>query len=283
MLSLRRELKPVFCDIDPVTYCIDHKDLEAKITAKTKAILPVHLYGLACDMDPILAIAKKHNLYIVEDAAEAHGLTYKGKPCGSFGDISIFSFYANKLVSCGEGGMALTNNEEIFSKIKFLKDQAFETQRRFLHNEIGHNMRMTNLQAAVGLAQLERLEEFIVKKKKMAAIYDSYFKDISHVTIAPSKNEYCENIYWIYGLVLENEEQCLLAQKKLKEAKIGSRPFFYPLNKQPVYEKMNLTLTRLPITEKIALNGFYIPGGLNLTEEDIHYIGKTVALILKDL
>tara|TARA_R110002072_G_scaffold534_2_gene3533 strand:- start:72375 stop:73499 length:1125 start_codon:yes stop_codon:yes gene_type:complete len=272
--------KPVFVDVCPETLCLDPQQIEAKITTKTKAIMIVHLYGLACDVDPILEIAKKHNLKVIEDAAEAHGLKYKGKPCGSFGDISIFSFYANKLVSCGEGGMALTNDDALFNRINFLKDQAFEKERRFKHNEIGFNMRMTNLQAAVGVAQLERLEEFIQIKQSMAEVYDSYLNNLKNVKIAPRSTEYCQNIYWIYGLILDTPELALKAQEQLREKGIGTRPFFYPLHQQPLYKEIIDHAESFPISEHAGHCGFYIPSGLNLKEQDWNYIGETLKDVL---
>lgn len=271
---------PVLVDSDPVTWNMDVTQIEAKITPKTKAILVVHIYGLPVDMDPVLALCKKYNLKLIEDAAEMHGQTYNGKVCGSFGDISIFSFYPNKHITTGEGGMLVTDNEELAEKCKKLRNLAFETQgRRFIHHEIGWNYRMTNLQAALGVAQLEKIDFHITKKREIGNHYNEGLKSLKGFQLPLQKTEYAENIYWVYGLVAETQDQCEAMVQKLNEAKIGTRPFFWCMHEQPVFQKMGLFKDETyPVAEKLARNGFYVPSGLGL---DFDQIKQVCAEILR--
>ena len=269
---LRAKAKPVFIDCDYSSWNMNVDEVESKITSRTKAIMIVHIYGITVDVDPILALAKKYNLKVIEDAAEVHGQTYKGKPCGSFGDVSIFSFYPNKHITTGEGGMILTNNDELAEKIKNLRNLCFKPPRRFVHDDLGWNFRMTNLQAALGVAQLERLDEFVSIKRKMGQYYTEAFKDLKSVHLPLSNTEYCQNIYWVFGLVIRDEVKMNAdeAMAKLAEIGIGCRPFFWPLHLQPVLKKFGFeNQTALPNAEKIANKGFYIPSGLALTKEQM--------------
>ncbi|WP_281637400.1 DegT/DnrJ/EryC1/StrS family aminotransferase [Flavobacterium marginilacus] len=262
---------PVLVDSDPITWNMDVTQIEAKITSKTKAILVVHIYGLPVDMDPVLALCEKYNLKLIEDAAEMHGQTYKGKMCGSFGDISIFSFYPNKHITTGEGGMIVCNNDEAAEKCKKLRNLAFEPQgRRFIHYELGWNYRMTNLQAALGVAQLEKMEFHIQRKREIGNLYSKGLKELRGFQLPLVNTEYAENIYWVFGLTADTEEQKEVMVKKLSDAKIGTRPFFWCMHEQPVFQKMGLFKNEsYPAAEKLARNGFYIPSGLGLTNEEI--------------
>lgn len=272
--------KPVLVDSGLHTWNMDVNQIETKITPKTKAIMVVHIYGLPVDMDGVLAIAKKHNLKIIEDAAEVHGQTYKGKPCGSFGDISVFSFYPNKLITTGEGGMVLTNDEKLAERCKSLRNLCFMPTKRFVHEELGWNMRMTNIQAALGLAQLERWDEFIAIKRKMGALYTSLLKDEKSISIPTQKTDYAENIYWVFGIISKNLSAETL-MKKLADKNIGTRPFFYPMHLQPVFKKMNLFVgEKYPNAEKMYANGFYLPSGMALTEPQIQEVAKRLKEIL---
>jgi perosamine synthetase len=273
---------PVLVDNDLHTWNMDVNQIEARITPKTKAIMVVHIYGLPVDMDAIITIAKKHNLKIIEDAAEAHGQTYKGKPCGSFGDISVFSFYPNKLITTGEGGMVLTADKTLAERCKSLRNLCFLPEKRFVHEELGWNMRMTNLQAAIGVAQLERWDEFIGMKRKMGKLYTSLLKNEKGISIPVEKTSYAENIYWVFGVVSKKiNETAEILMKKLAEKQIGTRPFFYPLHLQPVFKKMNLFIgEEYPNAEKISKYGFYLPSGLALTENQIQEVAKTLKEIL---
>ncbi|HXD93780.1 MAG TPA: DegT/DnrJ/EryC1/StrS family aminotransferase, partial [Bacteroidia bacterium] len=229
----------------------------------------------------VLDIAKKHNLKIIEDAAEAHGQTYKGKACGSFGDISVFSFYPNKLITTGEGGMVLMNDTQLAERCKSLRNLCFSA-KRFVHEELGWNMRMTNLQAALGVAQLERWDEFIGIKKRMGKLYTSLLKDEKSISIPLEKTTYAENMYWVFGVVSENKDVTAeVLMKQLADKQIGTRPFFYPMHMQPVFKKMNLFAGEsYPNAEKMYKYGFYLPSGLALTEAQIQEVAKTLKSVL---
>lgn len=263
---------PVLVDSDPNTWNMDVSQIESKITSKTKAILVVHIYGLPADLDPILKLAKKYNLKVIEDAAEMHGQTYNGKKCGSFGDISIFSFYPNKHITTGEGGMILTDDAHLAERCKKLRNLCFEPNGpRFIHHELGWNYRMTNLQAALGLAQLERINEFIDKKRDLGAFYQQKLSFLAEkgYSLPLSSTDYSDNIYWVFGLVAPNIEAKEEIIKYLSEQKVGTRPFFWCMHEQPVFQKMGLFKNeKYPIAENLARNGFYLPSGLGLSIED---------------
>lgn len=272
--------KPVLVDSNPITWNMDVTQIEAKITPRTKAIMIVHIFGLPVDVDPVLEIAKRYGLKVIEDAAEMHGQTYKGKPCGSFGDISTFSFYPNKHITTGEGGMILTDDDELAETCRSLRNLCFQPDKRFVHERLGWNLRMTNMQAALGLAQLERLDEFVERKRKMGALYTELLKDVPGLQLPLAKTDYAENIYWIYGIVLDEslgidaEE----AMNRLGKAGVGTRPFFYPMHQQPVFQKMGLFENEdYPVAKNLYQRGFYVPSGMALAEEDV----KRVAFILK--
>lgn len=264
---------PVLVDSDPVTWNMKVSEIESKITNKTKAILIVHIYGLPVDLNPVIELAKKYKLKIIEDAAEMHGQTYNGKMCGSFGDISIFSFYPNKHITTGEGGMILTNDDELAKRCKKLRNLCFEPDGpRFIHHEIGWNYRMTNLQAALGLAQLEQIDSFLIKKRRIGHIYNEklqFLKD-KGFQLPKVSTAYADNIYWVFGLMAPTEEEKNRIVNVLGENKIATRPFFWCMHEQPVFKEMGLfTMEQYINAEKMARNGFYLPSGLGITEEEL--------------
>lgn len=267
---------PVVVDSDPSTWNIAVDAIESKITPKTKAIMVVHIYGLPVDMDPILALCKKHSLYLIEDAAEAHGQTYKGRKCGSFGDVSTFSFYPNKLVTTGEGGMVVMNSPEIAKRCQSLRNLCFIPSQRFYHEELGWNFRMTNIQAALGVAQLERAQSFAEKKRAMGKLYQELLQPLNQYLELPlAATSYAENIYWVFGLVLKDSVPFDAAEvmKKLGSLGVGTRPFFWPMHEQPVFKKLGLFAQEsCPVAERIARRGFYIPSGLAITKEEIEFV-----------
>lgn len=274
---------PVVVDSDPVTWNMDIDQIEDKITPRTKAIMVVHIYGLPVDMDPVLALAEKHGLRLIEDAAEMHGQTYKGRPCGSFGTLSTFSFYPNKHITTGEGGMMVTDDPALAERGRSLRNLCFQPKRRFVHEELGWNFRFTNLQAALGLAQLERLEEHVRRKREIARRYTSLLAGIPDLQLPLARTDYAENIYWVYGLVLghsypfEAEE----ATRRLAERKIGTRPFFWPMHEQPVFRRMGLFKdVPYPVAERLGRRGFYIPSGLGLTDREVQVVAEAVREIL---
>ncbi len=281
---LRSGAIPVLVDSDPATWNMDVSQIESKITPRTRAIMAVHIYGLPVDMDPVLALAEKHGLMIIEDAAEAHGLFYRGRPCGSFGAVSTFSFYPNKHITTGEGGMIVTDDPGIAEHCRSLRNLCFKRERRFLHDELGFNFRMTNLQAALGLAQLERLDQFIARKRLMGKRYDELLKDVPGLQLPVSRTGYAENVYWVYGIVLDGSIQfdAEEAMRRLSKLMIGTRPFFWPMHEQPVFQRMGLfSGARFPVAERLARRGFYIPSGLALTDENITTVASRLSEILK--
>lgn len=273
---------PVVVDSDPLTWNIDPGQIESRITPLTKAIMAVHIYGLPCDMSAILAIAQEHGLAVIEDAAEAHGQVCAGQACGSFGELSIFSFYPNKHVTTGEGGMILTDSDVLAEKCRGLRNLCFIPERRFVHEELGWNMRMTNLQAALGVAQLERLDYFVQRKRNMGRLYTELLADLTNVQLPLSSTDYAENIYWVYGLVLEEGVgfDAQEAMRRLGKRGIGTRPFFWSMHEQPVFKRMGLfDGVQCPVSERLARRGFYLPSGLALTEDQI----REVAAIVKEV
>ncbi|OGJ55167.1 aminotransferase DegT [Candidatus Peribacteria bacterium RIFCSPHIGHO2_02_FULL_49_16] len=269
--------KPVFVDSEPETFNIDVFRIEEKITERTKAIMPVHIYGHPVNMDPLKDIADRHRLFVIEDAAEVHGAKYKGKYCGSMGDVGCFSFYGNKIITTGEGGMVVTNDDALASRVRSLKDLAHSSVKRFVHEEVGYNYRMTNLQAACGLGQLEHVEEFLEKKKWMASEYEKRLKDIPGLRLPVTKN-WAENVYWMYAILLErsfpySRDEFRL---KLKEKGVDTRDFFTSSSLQPALRQYGLPEERFPVTEDIARRGLYLPSGLALTEEQMTYVCGTI-------
>ena len=271
---------PVLVDSDRSTWNMDVHQIEAKITPNTKAILVVHIYGLPVDMDPIVRLAKTHNLKIIEDAAEMHGQTYNGKMCGSFGDVSIFSFYPNKHITTGEGGMILTGNEELAKRCRKLRNLCFEPDGpRFVHYELGWNYRMTNMQAALGLAQLEQIQHFLEKKRTIGRFYQNSLQSLvaKGYQLPVEKTGYADNIYWVFGLLAPSEQEKNRILTVLQQNKIATRPFFWCMHEQPVFQKMGLFKEEnYPNAEMMARCGFYLPSGLGISEGDLE---RVVAVI----
>ncbi len=279
---INNQLKPVLVDSLPDTWNMDVSSIRAKITNKTKAIMVVHTYGLPVEMDEILSLAKEFNLKVIEDAAEAHGLMYKGKPCGSFGDISIFSFYPNKLITTGEGGMIVMNNQDLYKQCCYLRNLAFDNPR-FVHQDLGYNFRMSNIQAALGLAQLEKLDEFIERKHEMGLHYQQGLQGLDKVQCPVAETPYAKNIYWVFGLVTEKTKATKIMQA-LAQKNIGTRPFFYPMHLQPVLTKMGLfEQEQYPQAEHISQYGFYLPSGLALTQNEIKRVIEAVQSVIEEI
>ena len=269
---VRAGATPVLVDSDPVTWNMDVSRIAERITSRTRAIMVVHIYGLPTDMDPILQLAARHGLRVIEDAAEAHGQTYRGRPCGSFGDLSTFSFYPNKHVTTGEGGMILGDDEALAERCRSLRNLCFQPRQRFVHDELGWNFRMTNLQAALGVAQLERLDTFIQRKRRMGRLYSELLDGLDLIELQPASTDYAQNVYWVFGVVLTDAVgfDAPEAMKRLAQRGIGTRPFFWPMHEQPVFRDQGLFANeRLPVAERLGRRGFYLPSGLALTEEQI--------------
>ncbi len=279
--------KPVFVDAEMETWNMDIGKIEEKITDKTKAIMVVHTYGHPMDMDAVNKIAKKHGLYVIEDAAEAHGAEYKGKRAGSLSDIGCFSFYANKIIMTGEGGMVVSNNEKLIEKAKLLRDHAF-TKKRFIHEELGFNYRLTNLQAAVGVAQMEYADKLVESRIKNANYYNSLLKDVEGITLPPKK-EWAKNVYWMYGILIEDnfgitKDELMV---RLKEKGVDTRSFFIPMHKQPLYKKDDErfpdTEGSYPISEELGRKGLYLPSSSHLTKEEMDTVVEKIKEIKDEI
>lgn len=268
--------KPTLVDSSSDDWNLDPSKLAEKITPRTRAIIPVHTYGRPVDMDSILQVGREHNLYVIEDAAEAHGASYKGRPTGSLGDAACFSFYANKIVTTGEGGMITTNDERIAALARQLRDHAFSHERHFWHKYLGFNYRMTNLQAAVGLAQTERLQSLVEKRRTTARLYSELLSSASGLLL-PSETADSRSVFWMYGLLVEDEFGCSRddLRRILAEAGIETRTFFIPIHLQPVYYESFIG-QRFPVAEELCKRGLYLPSGPGLTESDIAYIAEKV-------
>lgn len=282
---------PVLVDSDPLTFGLDAAQLESRITSRTRAIMPVHIYGHPVDMDPILAIAKKHGLVVIEDAAEVHGAEYltgrggaapQWRRCGGLGDISTFSFYANKLVTTGEGGMALTNDAAVAERMRSHRNLCFRPERRFFHTELGSNFRLTNLQAAVGVAQLERIDAIVARKRWMGHRYTAQLGGIARLQL-PAEQSWARAVYWMYAVVLDEKAGMDADEfaRRLKSAGIETRPFFLGMHEQPALQHMGLFAgERYPVSERIARQGLYLPSGLALTETQIDQVTAAVRQVL---
>jgi len=280
MQIIRNGAKPVFIDSNPITWNMNVEAIESKITQRTKAIMAVHIFGLPVDMDPLLDLAHKYDLKVIEDAAQMHGQTYKGRPCGGFGDVSTFSFYPNKLITTGEGGMVVTNNDELADQIRSLRNLCFKPESRFVHDRLGWNLRMTNMQAALGLAQLERLDDFLERKRRNGQLYQKLLGNIEGVQLPLPSTDYAKSIYWVFGLVLDEHLglTAIEAMKRLNTDGIGTRPFFCPMHQQPILHQMKVLSSddKYPIADNLYKHGFYIPSGMALTEEQIHIVSEKV-------
>ena len=280
---VRSGATPVLVDSDPQTWNMIPEQVEAKVTARTKAIMVVHLYGLPVDMDPILDIAARHNLCVIEDTAEAIGQTYRDKSCGSFGDISTFSFYPNKHVTTGEGGMLCSDDPELDERCRSFRDMCFLKSQRFFHEDLGWNFRFSNVHAALGLAQLERLDETVEFKRNLGRRYTELLSGVGSVDLPVAKTGYADNIYWVYGLVLKDDVPFdgKEAMARLGKEGVGTRPFFWPMHEQPVFKDMGLFQGETyPNAERLARRGFYIPSGVALTEDQVERVAAAVKDVL---
>ena len=282
---IKLNLKPVLVDVDPITWNMCPKEIIKKINKNTKAIIITHIYGFPVEMKSVLAFAKKKKIKIIEDTAEMIGQTYNKKRCGSFGDLSTFSFYANKHITTGEGGMILTNDKKLYSKCASLRNLCFGSKNRFDHDDIGWNYRMTNLQAAMGCGQLNNISKILKRKREIGKRYISILKKCENIIIQPYKNKYATNIFWVFGVLLKKNKTISRNKvvEKLKKRNIQTRNFFYPMYKQKIFKKLKIFKKnqKFKISDNLSNNGFYLPSGLGLTNSEIDYVGKTLLEILQ--
>jgi perosamine synthetase len=266
-------------DSDAVTWNMDVDRIEARITSRTRAIMAVHIYGLPVDMAPLLSIADRHGLAVIEDAAEMHGQNYDGRPCGSFGAVSTFSFYPNKHVTTGEGGMIVTDDPQLAERCRGLRNLCFQPARRFVHEELGWNFRMTNLQAALGVAQLERLDDHLARKRRMGRRYNQLLADVAGIELPAAGTPFAQSVYWVYGLVLSDSLAFDAPEmmSRLARRNVGTRPFFWPMHEQPVFMKRGWYAgERYPVAERLARRGLYLPSGLAITDEQIDSVADAL-------
>lgn len=274
---------PVLVDSDPELWTMDVSQLEARVTERTRAIMPVHMYGHPVDMDPVLELAARRGLAILEDAAEAHGAEYRSQDgewrrCGSFGELSTFSFYANKLVTTGEGGMVVTDDDALAERLRSLRNLGFNALRRFHHEQLGFNFRLTNLQAALGVAQLERVDEIVARKREVAAMYTAGLAGVDGLQL-PAEAPWARSVYWMYGLVLDESTGLDAAAfaGRLRERGVDTRPFFLGMHEQPALHELGLFVGEsYPVAERLARQGLYIPSGLALTDEQVERVCAAV-------
>ena len=267
--------QPVFVDSEPRAWNIDSGLIEEKITSRTRAIMPVHLYGYPADMDPIMSIARRHGLYVIEDAAEAHGAEYKGRKVGSIGDVGIFSFYGNKVITTGEGGMVLTNDDRIAQRAQHLKAQGVDPNKRYWHTAIGYNYRMTNVTAAIGLAQLERISEFLNKRDEVAGWYRD---DLADAPVEWQQQEqWARPIHWMVNVLVNEDQDRDEIMRSLAELGIETRPVFYPIHVLPPYQADELSF---PVAERVGRSGISLPTWFGLTRDDVRYVTENFVNVL---
>jgi len=277
--------KPIPIDCDPETLNMDPSLLESKITSKTKAIIPVHIYGHPVDMDQVMVVAKKHHLFVIEDVAEAQGALYKGKLVGSIGDIGCLSFYSNKIVTTGEGGMLITNNKELADKARLLKNLAFGEKDKFMHRALGFKFQMTNVQAAIGVAQMTKFKEIMERKRAMAKYYLDHLKDLAQVRL-PVEKDYAFNVYWMFNIVLAGQLSGKREQfmSELKKRGVETREDFVPYNQQEIFIKKNFTAPEdCPVVNTFYLDGLYLPSGTDISEAEQEYVVKTIRDVVEML
>lgn len=283
---------PVLVDSDPTTWCMDIDQVAAAITPRTKAIMVVHMYGHPVDMDPIMVLAEQHGLVVIEDAAEVHGALYQSgrgtpgaawKKCGGVGHIATFSFFANKLITTGEGGMVITDNPRYAAKARSLRNLCFRADRRFLHTEHGYQFRLTNMQAALGVGQVRRIESIVERKRWAAFEYARRFADLPQLQL-PMEHSWARSVYWVYGMVLSDDVPFDATEfaRRLKDSGVETRPFFLGMHEQPIFHDMGLFKNqRFPVSERIARRGLYVPSGLALAVDQIEQVSAAVHAALR--
>ncbi len=274
--------KPVLVDMEPEYWQMDLNQVEDKITSRTKAIVPVHIYGHPTDMDPLMALAEKHGLTVIEDAAEAHGAEYKGRRTGGLGHAAGFSFYGNKIITTGEGGMVTTNDRELARLAWNLRDHAFSHERHFWHKFVGFNYRMTNLQAAVGLAQVEQLDTFVAARRRNALEYNCRLHGVPGIR-TPAEAPWAKNVYWMYGILVDEKEYGMnrdALRRVLADHGVETRNFFIPMHTQPIYWKQYYG-ERYPVAEDLCKRGFYLPSASSLTLEEIEYVTDVIRSVAR--
>ena len=280
---IRNNLTPVFVDIDLKNWNINSETIEKKITKKTKLILLVHTYGFPSNMNKIMYLKKKYKLFLIEDAAEMHGQFFLNKPCGSFGDLSTFSFYSNKFISCGEGGIICTDKLNLKKRLDKLRNLSFGNKNRFKHDELGYNFRLSNLQASVAYSQIANIKKIVKLKRKIGKKYNLLFKNNNNIELLPYKNGYSTNIYWVYGFIIKNKMKKKLVDH-LNKKKIETRDFFVGMHNQPILKKLNIIKKKdkFPNSDYLEKNGIYIPSGPDIKISEIKFVANEINKFFKN-
>jgi len=266
--------RPVFADIDPDTWCLSPASVSRLLTPKTRGIIPVHLYGLPCDMKPLQALAEEHGLWLLEDSAEALGATYDGRPTGSLSEAAIFSFFGNKIITTGEGGMVVTNDSELAERLRLLRGQGMDPGRRYWHPQIGYNYRMTNVAAAIGVAQMERVQALLEARRKLAQWYAEHLGHSPHLTLQCEKAP-AASVYWMFAVALDHAEIRDAVAQELAKAGIETRPLFYPVHHFPMYAACR-TDQGCPVATDLAYRGLCLPTSSYLQEADARFIAEAL-------
>jgi len=281
LAAIYNDATPVLVDVEADTWCLDPAQVEKRITGRTRAIMPVHMYGHPAEMEAIMALAESRGLAVIEDAAEAHGAEYRGRKCGSFGDASCFSFYANKIVTTGEGGMVLTDDDGLAARARSKRNLCFDERRRFVHEDLGFNFRLTNLQAALGVGQLEGIESVVARKRQVARKYSAGLAGLP--LQLPAEREGVRSVYWMYGVVLSDEVGfgADTLATGLAERGVQTRPFFVGMHEQPVLRSRGLFAGEsYPVTQRLSERGLYLPSGTAITEDQIDEVIAAVRSLL---
>jgi perosamine synthetase len=282
---LKTKATPIFVDVDEQTWNISLKTLQPKISERTKAVILVHTYGLPVDIEPILEFCQQRGIPIIEDAAEAHGVSYNAQPCGSFGLMSTFSFYANKIITCGEGGIIVTDEPELSERLRGLRNLSFlpSPGRRFIHNQIGWNARMSALQAALGKSQLSRIKANVQAKREIGLHYLKLLSQRAELRFQPASTAYAENVFWVFGIELPEGCDSQVIAAELLRLGVDTRPFFYPLHRQPLLKEFSLETSEvLPVSEILGNRGLYLPSYIGISQNEIEQCASSLLSVLRD-
>jgi perosamine synthetase len=282
---LRTKAKPVFADVDPVTWNLSPESLSEVISPRTRALIAVHTYGLPIDMAPVERLCDQAGITIIEDAAEAHTVRYNEQVCGSFGHASTFSFYANKAITCGEGGMIVTDDDSFASRLRSLRNLSFlpTPSPRFVHHEIGWNARLSAIQAALGKSQLRRMDEVTTEKRRIGLAYQSMFANRPDCQMQPESTPYSKNKYWVVGVVLDDHFNPREVAARLRSRGVDSRPFFHPLHRQPLLNSYSLSEQPvLSVSERLGAQGLYLPSFVGLTDAEVSQCAEALISVLDE-
>lgn len=266
--------KPVFADVEPTTLNVNPSIIKRSITKKTRAVLPVHMFGHPIDMDPIMETAEKHGIYVVEDAAHALGAKYKGRKTGSLGHIACFSFYGDKMIATGEGGIALTSDKELAEKMQMLRNHGMDRHRKFHHPILGYNYKMSDIHATIGIVQMRKLDKYIQQRRKNVEYLNKELND-QEVKL-PTELNYAFNVYYVYHIITKRRKQKEKAVEYLEDKEIETRPLLSFIPTQPPYQRLGYNINECPVAKKANQNGFYVSNSPQLSQNELEYMASTL-------